>query len=233
VHSHGDHVHDHDHESGSSTVKIDANLFEKNEAYAKRNREFFDQHRLLTLNLISSPGSGKTTLLEALARRLGDTLAVIVGDEQTHRDAERIIRAGSRAFQIETKGACHLDAHAVAHALASLDMEGVRFLVIENVGNLICPASYNLGEHLKTALLSTPEGDDKILKYPSIFSRIGLLLITKIDLLEYLDFNPDKAFNECKSLNRHFDLFKIAAPTDFGMESLINYLEQHWSDLYS
>jgi len=219
------HHNDHDH-GHSNTVAIQASVMQRNDFFAEENRTFFQKNGLFAVNIISSPGSGKTTLVEAMAKTFGDMMAVIVGDLQTRRDAERIIRAGCRAFQIETGGACHLDAHSVAHALHHLDLAGVRLLVIENVGNLVCPAAYDLGEHLKIALLSTPEGDDKVLKYPSLFTRISALLITKSDLLQYLSFDPQKAIHECKSLNRHVDSFIVSAATGDGMGGFYEYLRR-------
>lgn len=231
-----DHAHEHEHEHAhhhthEKTVAIQTSVMQKNDTFAEENRRMFVEKGLFVVNIISSPGSGKTTLLEAMAKKFGDTMAVIVGDLQTRRDAERIIRAGCRAFQIETGGACHLDAHSVAHALDHLDLDGVKLLVIENVGNLVCPATYDLGEHIKIALLSTPEGDDKVLKYPSLFTRITALLITKCDLLQYLSFDPRKAINECKSLNRNVDSFVVSAASGEGMELFYEYLRKKMQEL--
>jgi len=231
-HDHGHvhtHSHSHDHNgTGHNHSKIDLNLdvMSKNNHFAEANRKKFSELGLYVLNIISSPGSGKTTLLEALARRLGQKMAVIEGDIQTRRDAERVIRAGSRAIQIETQGACHLDAHSIGHALEKIDLTQVKLLVIENVGNLVCPSTYDLGEHEKIALLTPPEGDDKILKYPALFSRITALLINKIDVLEYFDFSVENAVNECKSLNNKFETFQVSAKTGTGIDEFIAYLEK-------
>lgn len=213
-----DHHHDH--------VIVDINLsaLQKNDEFAADNMTFFKDHNILAINLISSPGSGKTTLLEQMAKRLGRKMAVVVGDIQTRRDADRIIGSGSSAYQIETGGACHLDAHSVGHALEHLDFKGVEICVIENVGNLVCPAAYDLGESIKIAILSTPEGDDKVLKYPAIFSRISVLLINKMDLAPHLDFDINKVTRECKSLNSRCDIFQIAAKTGHGIDDFCNYL---------
>ncbi len=221
------HSHSHPHQythSYNTKIKIAADVMAKNDTHAEQNRALFTESNLFVLNIISSPGSGKTTLIQALANEFRDAMAVIVGDCQTHRDAERIIGSGSRAYQIETEGACHLDAHSIAHALEQLDLVDVKLLVIENVGNLVCPATYDLGENLKIAILSTPEGDDKILKYPSIFSRISTLLINKIDLLPHLEFNTDKVVNECKSLNKKFDVFSVSATSGEGLDGFFDYL---------
>lgn len=216
--------HTHSHET--TTLTLGQDVFALNNAYAEKNRAIISSHGVFAINLISSPGSGKTALLEALARHYGPSMAVIEGDIQTSRDAERVIRSGSRAHQIETNGACHLDAHAVLHGLDHLDLAGCRLLVIENVGNLVCPAAYDLGEHEKMAILSLPEGDDKIFKYPALFSRIQALIINKIDLAPYLDFNVDTAVKECRSLNRAFETFVLSAKTGEGLQRLIDYIDQ-------
>jgi len=203
-------------------VKIDLNqpVLLVNQDHAQKNREVFAKHGVRVINLISSPGSGKTTLLQALAKRLGSRMAVIVGDLQTDRDAVRIREAGCQAVQIETQGACHLDAASVGEHVSKLDLSQVDLLVIENVGNLVCPASYDLGEHEKVALLSTPEGDDKVLKYPSIFCRVSTLVITKTDLLPYLDFDLFRAEEECRSLNPEVVCLRVSVKAGTGLDAL-------------
>ncbi len=191
-----------------------------NDDEAARNRALFDARGVRVVNLISSPGSGKTTLLQALARRMGPRLAVIVGDPETDRDAVRIREAGCRAVQIETRGACHLDARSVYESARGLDLSGAELLVIENVGNLVCPAAYDLGEHQKVALLSTPEGDDKVLKYPALFFRISTLVVTKTDLLPHLDFDCGRVEEECRSLNPDVVCLRASARTGEGMDAL-------------
>ena len=168
---------------------------------------------------------GKTTLLQQMAARLGKSMAVVVGDIQTRRDADRILGSGSGAFQIETGGACHLDAHSVGHALQEMEFGGVDVCVIENVGNLVCPAAYDLGEAFKVAILSAPEGDDKVLKYPSIFSRASIVLINKMDIAGFLDFDVEKVKKECKSLNDQCNIFLIAAKTGQGVEDFCQFLK--------
>jgi len=202
-------------------VAIGAKALSKNDRIAAENRERLRAVGLYVVNFISSPGAGKTTLLERMAEHLRDDLIVIEGDLQTRRDAERVERAGARAHQIETGGACHLDAAAVRTALDALAIEicTARVLVIENVGNLVCPSSYDLGEHMKAALLSLPEGDDKVLKYPSIFKRVGALVITKTDLAPHLDFDAERAIRECESLNDSFETFRISARTGEGVSA--------------
>jgi len=205
--------------------KIDLQIpvLQANQDFAQANRSLFLQHKIHVINLISSPGSGKTTLLQALASRLGEQMAVIVGDLQTDRDAVRIRDAGCQAIQIETQGACHLDAKSVGEKIPSLDLSKTKLLVIENVGNLVCPASYDLGEHEKIALLSVTEGDDKVLKYPSIFSRISTLVITKIDLQPYVDFDVARAEQECKSLSPQVKCIEISAKSGLGMDKLFSH----------
>ncbi len=214
--------HHHHHDHGS--VEINLSALEKNDSFAADNRAFFKDRKVFAINLISSPGSGKTTLLEQMAKRLGKKMTVVVGDIQTRRDAERIIGAGSSAYQIETGGACHLDAHSVGHALKHVDFIGVEICVIENVGNLVCPAAYDLGESMKIAILSAPEGDDKVLKYPEIFSRASVLLINKMDIATHLDFDVKKVSRECKSLNAECDIFTIAAKTGQGIDEFCEFL---------
>jgi len=203
-------------------VKLDLNrpVLQINQDHAQKNRELFAKLGVRVINLISSPGSGKTTLLQALARRLGPRMAVIVGDLQTDRDAVRIREAGCQAVQIQTQGACHLDARSVGEQIGQLALSQVELLVIENVGNLVCPAGYDLGEHEKVALLSTPEGDDKVLKYPSIFCRVSTLVVTKTDLLPYLDFDPVRAEEECRSLNPEVVCLRVSVKEGTGLEAL-------------
>ena len=181
---------------GRAAVEVLASLLGENDHQAAHNRAHFDSHGVLAVNLMSSPGAGKTSLLEATIEALGDSLriAVIEGDLETENDAERIRAKGVDAIQIATGSACHLDAHMVHDALHRLDLSGVDVLFIENVGNLVCPASFDLGQHRNVTLLSVPEGDDKPAKYPVMFRAADLVLLTKADLLAYLDdFDPTRA----------------------------------------
>jgi len=215
------------------TVAIGASVTKKNDEIAADIRRFFREHKILAVNLISSPGSGKTSLLEKMAGILGSRMAAIEGDVQTRRDAERLEQAGCRVHQIETGGACHLNARSVASAIDELGLHQTpcRILVIENVGNLVCPSGTDLGEHMKAAMLSLPEGDDKVLKYPAIFSRIGVLLINKIDLIPFMDFDVDRAVRECAGLNADFETFRISAKTGQGVDAFCSYLEEKASGL--
>lgn len=218
-------------ETTEQKVDITTSVMSKNDRFAADNRELLGGKGIYTLNLISSPGAGKTTVLESMARFFGPRMAVIEGDIQTRRDAERIEKAGCQAWQIETGGACHLDAHAVNHALGhmNLDPEELELLAIENVGNLICPSGYDLGEDMRIGLLSVPEGDDKILKYPSLFSSINVLLINKMDLISHLDFDVNRAIEECRSLNPDVLVFTVSAKTGEGMEEFCEFVESNFS----
>jgi hydrogenase nickel incorporation protein HypB len=181
---------------GRAAVEVLTNLLNENDHQALHNREHFDRHEVLALNLMSSPGAGKTSLLEATIEALQGELriAVIEGDLETENDAERIRAKGVPAIQIATGSACHLDAHMVHDALHQLDLDGIDLLFIENVGNLVCPASFDLGQHRNVTLLSVPEGDDKPAKYPVMFRAADLVLLTKADLLPVLeDFDPARA----------------------------------------
>jgi len=213
-------------------MRIKSPVMTKNDDIAAENRRAFGLNGILAFNIISSPGAGKTTLLEALAAEFGPEMAVIEGDVKTRRDADRIIRAGCRAVQIETGGSCHLDAAAVKEAFSSLDKKKpFRYLAIENVGNLICPSAYDLGEHIRVGMLSLPEGDDKVLKYPSLFSRIDVLLLTKTDLLPHMEFDMDRVENECRSLNSGVRTFRVSARTGEGMADLCGFLKSRWESL--
>jgi hydrogenase nickel incorporation protein HypB len=181
---------------GRAAVEVLRSLLGENDHQAAHNRYHFDSYRVLAVNLMSSPGAGKTSLLEATIEAIGKDLriAVIEGDLETENDAERIRAKGVAAIQIATGSACHLDAHMVHDALHRLDLTGIDILFIENVGNLVCPASFDLGQHRNVTLLSVPEGDDKPAKYPVMFRAADLVLLTKTDLLAYLDdFDPDRA----------------------------------------
>jgi hydrogenase nickel incorporation protein HypB len=207
-------------------IPILSPVMARNNEFAAGNRRRFADAGVFAVNLISSPGAGKTSLLEAMAGHFGKDMAVIEGDVRTRRDAERVERAGCTAWQIETEGACHLDAEVVGDALDGLGLEsgGWEILAIENVGNLICPSGYDLGENMKIALLSLPEGDDKVLKYPAVFSRISALVISKIDLRPHLDFDVERAERECRSLNPDVRVFRLSALTGDGVDDFCGFL---------
>jgi hydrogenase nickel incorporation protein HypB len=208
-------------------VPVVRNILEVNERLAATNRRRFDDAGILALNLMSSPGAGKTSLLErtieALSGRYG--LAVIEGDIQSSCDAERIHGKGAQAVQINTDGACHLDGNMIQTALDALALDGVDLLVVENVGNLVCPAEFNLGEHHKVMILSVAEGDDKPLKYPLMFRQSAVLLINKIDLLPYVDCDVAKIRERARQLNPDQEVFEVSCRTGEGLEAWFAWLE--------
>ncbi|MEW6262363.1 MAG: hydrogenase nickel incorporation protein HypB [Thermodesulfobacteriota bacterium] len=209
-------------------LTVGRNILEANERLAAENRELFEKNHVLVMNLMSSPGAGKTSLLEKTIDRLKDRvrLGVIEGDVQSTRDAERIAQRGVRAVQIQTDGACHLDADMVRQAAAAFDLADLDLLVVENVGNLVCPAEFNLGEEFKAMILSVAEGDDKPLKYPLMFRLSQVLVINKIDLLPYLDCSVDKIRAEAKLLNPDQTVFEVSCRTGQGLDQWCAWLEE-------
>ena len=209
-------------------VQIEQDILGKNDQYANRNRQWFAQRNILALNLVSSPGSGKTTLLtETLTRLHGQMpLAVIEGDQQTSHDAERIRATGVPALQINTGKGCHLDAHMVGHALDTMPIEQNSVVFIENVGNLVCPAAFDLGEAHKVVILSVTEGEDKPLKYPDMFHAADVMILNKIDLLPYLRFDVA----QCEAYARHvkpdIEILHVSATSGEGMETWLAWLQQ-------
>lgn len=223
-----DHAHHHEHDHGAETrmVQIERDILAKNDGYAAHNRAFFNTHGILALNLVSSPGSGKTTLLTHTIAALKDNLhvAVIEGDQQTSNDAERIRASGAPAIQINTGKGCHLDAHMVGHAVEHLTPDDGAVLFIENVGNLVCPAAFDLGEAHKVVILSVTEGDDKPLKYPDMFAAASLMLINKSDLLPYVDFDVEKSISYAQRVNPGIKALTVSAKTGEGMEAWHQWL---------
>jgi len=216
-------------ESGAESVTVLKNLLDANDHQAAHNREHFDRHQVLAINLMSSPGAGKTTLLEATIDRLGGELriGVVEGDLETENDANRIRARGVPAVQISTGSACHLDAHMVHDALHQMDLDALDIVFIENVGNLVCPASFDLGQHLNVTLLSSPEGDDKPAKYPVMFRAADLLLLTKSDLIEVLgDFEPDRAVRHLRELANPAAAFTLSGRSGAGMDNWLDWLQQ-------
>ncbi len=212
---------------GREAVSVLRNLLHANDHTAAHNRQHFDNHGVLAINLMSSPGAGKTALLEATINSLKDELsiAVIEGDLETENDAERIRRHGVPAIQITTGSACHLDAHMVHDALHSLDLDALDIVFIENVGNLVCPASFDLGQHMNVTLLSVPEGDDKPAKYPVMFRTADLVILSKCDLLPVLDdFSPVKARRYLRELANPASVFELSAKTGAGMQQWLHWL---------
>jgi hydrogenase nickel incorporation protein HypB len=214
-------------ESGKEAVSVLQGLLSENDRTAAHNREHFDRHGVLALNLMSSPGSGKTRLLEETISALADEMriAVIEGDLETENDARRIREKGVEAVQITTGTACHLDAHMVHKALHQLDLDNVDILFIENVGNLVCPASFDLGQHRNITLLSVTEGDDKPAKYPVMFRASDLMLVSKSDLLAVLDdFLPEKAERHLRELASTAPVFTLSARNGEGMDAWLGWL---------
>ena len=238
VSGHGEHDHDHAphhhaHEPGAEerqTLELRHAILEKNDRLAERNRGFFQARGVLVLNVLSSPGSGKTTLIGETIRRLGQRLktAVIVGDLATDNDARRLRESGAPVVQINTGTVCHLEANMVARAVKQLDLTGLDLLIIENVGNLVCPASYDLGEDLRVVLLSVTDGEDKPLKYPPIFHSAGAVIVSKLDLDRACDFNRAEMTANIRHIAHHARVFEISAKTGTGLDEWCDYLvEQH------
>jgi hydrogenase nickel incorporation protein HypB len=223
-HTHDHHTHDHDHHTHdhahvhTETVSLEQKVLAKNDLVAAENRRRLAEHDILAFNLTSSPGAGKTTLLERTIRDLGRDrpIAVIEGDQETLLDADRIRRAGARAVQVNTGAGCHLDAEMVRRALEALDPDRGTLLFIENVGNLVCPAMFDLGEHSKVLVISVTEGADKPLKYPHMFAAAGVVIVNKIDLLPYVDFDVDVCSGHARSVNPDLDILALSATTGDG-----------------
>ncbi|MBN1787271.1 MAG: hydrogenase nickel incorporation protein HypB [Sedimentisphaerales bacterium] len=207
-------------------LKINKKILAKNEDCAAANRKFLKDKNILCINMISSPGSGKTTTLEKTINMLKGkvNIAVIEGDLQTQLDAERIRATGAQAIQIETKGACHLSAAQVTNAIHTLNIDQIDIIIIENVGNLVCPSDFDLGEEKRVVLVSVPEGDEKCAKYPKAFAKADVLLINKIDLLEHLDFDVNRIKKDALKLKKDLKIFEISAKTGDGFEDWLNWL---------
>jgi len=243
AHTHGgdhdhDHAHSHDYGAGLAgvhvpgmsqdrIVQIERDILGKNNSYANANRSAFAQKGVLALNFVSSPGSGKTSLLVRTITDLKDKfpIAVIEGDQQTSNDAERIRATGAKALQVNTGKGCHLDAHMVGHALESLDVSDNSLLFIENVGNLVCPAAFDLGEAHKVVLLSTTEGEDKPAKYPDMFAAADLMILNKSDLLPHLDFDVGACLAHALRVNPRLQTLVVSARTGEGLASFYAWIE--------
>ncbi|VAX35257.1 [NiFe] hydrogenase nickel incorporation-associated protein HypB [hydrothermal vent metagenome] len=207
-------------------VNVVQNVLKANDIVANENREVFKESRTLAINLISSPGSGKTTLLEkTIPALMPEKSIVIVGDLQTTRDADRLLDKAYQVTQINTGLSCHLYANQISQSLGELNFKEAGFLFIENVGNLVCPGEFDLGENVKVALLSVPEGDDKIAKYPTIFRVADIVLLTKVDLLDALDFNLDRVKEDLAKLNVNVPLVEFSSKTGQGIEQWLSWLK--------
>ena len=208
-------------------LRVERDILSKNDAHARENARAFAERGVFAVNFVSSPGSGKTTLLVETIKRLKDRLpvAVIEGDQQTSRDAERIREAGAPAVQINTGKGCHLDADMVGHAFDSLDPPEGAALFIENVGNLVCPAAFDLGETKRVVVLSVTEGEDKPLKYPDIFASADLMLINKADLLPYVDFDVAACLAHARRVNPRLQAMTVSARSGAGLDGFLDWIE--------
>jgi len=209
-----------------SVLTIERKILEKNDDIARRNRELFAANNLFVFNLVSSPGSGKTSLLEQTLKHLNGSvrIAVVEGDVQTDFDAQRIAKYNIPVVQIVTNGGCHLEAKLVHDALANFDLKNVDLLVIENVGNLVCPANYDLGEAMKVVVVSTTEGDDKPLKYPGMFHNASVLIINKIDLIPYVNSDPEIIKKNALQINPALKIFETSCATNKGIPEWCEWL---------
>ncbi|SFP20019.1 hydrogenase nickel incorporation protein HypB [Hydrogenimonas thermophila] len=239
-----DHHHHHDHHDHSSahqaahetlhhnpqlndakTIEVISKILDKNDHEAAHNRSHFDKHGILAINLMSSPGSGKTTLLEHLADVAPFKFGVIEGDLETNRDADRIKAKGIPAHQIQTGSACHLDAFMVHKGLHEMPLDELDVCFVENVGNLVCPASYDVGTHLNVVLVSVPEGEDKIEKYPVMFRQADLVLITKIDLLPHFDFSVERAKQAARKIKPGVDVLEVSTKDKDSVKRVADWIK--------
>jgi hydrogenase nickel incorporation protein HypB len=224
-HSH-DHNHDHDHSHTKKVVDVETDILYENNLLAQRNRGYFEAKNILALNLVSSPGSGKTSLLERTLTDLKgqESFYVVEGDQQTTNDADRIHATGTKVVQINTGKGCHLDAHMVMHAVQGMKPVENSIMFIENVGNLVCPAMFDLGEKERVVIMSVTEGEDKPLKYPDMFHSSTICIINKIDLLPYVPFNLEKAKENALKVNHKLEIIEVSCTTGQGLEDWYTWL---------
>jgi hydrogenase nickel incorporation protein HypB len=220
-----DNVHSNPQLNDKKTVDVIKKILDKNDHEAAHNRAHFDKNNVLAINLMSSPGSGKTTLLEKIADISGFKYGVIEGDLETSRDADRLKAKGIPAYQIQTGSACHLDAFMVHKGLHDMPLEDMDVCFVENVGNLVCPASYDVGTHLNIVLVSVPEGNDKIAKYPVMFRSADLVLITKTDLLPHFDYDIENEKKEARKLKPNVDILEVNIHDEESLKRVINWIE--------
>ncbi|OPA78161.1 hydrogenase nickel incorporation protein HypB [Campylobacter pinnipediorum] len=239
VHSHT-HTHDNEHELGEGdhnhthqnptlndvkTINVISKILSENDKEALKNREWFDKLGILAINLMSSPGSGKTTLLEATIKNSDLKIGVVEGDLETNNDANRILKAGGKAHQISTGQTCHLDAFMVHEGLHNIPMDDLDVVFVENVGNLVCPASYDVGTHLNVVLLSVTEGDDKVAKYPVMFRTADVVIVSKMDLIQHFDFEVERVKTEARKLNPKVDIIEVDSKSGNGIQRWIDYIK--------
>jgi len=222
----GHHHHDHDHDHEGQVVDVRQSLLTQNQRLAERNRGFFAGRGVRSINIMSSPGSGKTALIERTLQspEMANRIAVLVGDLATDNDAQRIGVAGVPVTQITTGTACHLDAHMVHHALEKISLNGRDLLLIENVGNLVCPASFDLGEQHRVVLLAVTEGEDKPLKYPIIFQSADVVVVNKIDLAEAVGYQRDRAMENIRKVAPRATILEVSAQTGAGVDAWLKWL---------
>ncbi|WP_066409016.1 hydrogenase nickel incorporation protein HypB [Aliarcobacter skirrowii] len=239
-HNHHEHEHHHSNENHHShtnenihhnpqlndakTISVIQKILDKNDHEARHNRAHFDNHKVLGINLMSSPGSGKTTFLENLVDIADFKFAVVEGDLETSRDANRLKAKGIDAVQIQTGSACHLDAFMVHKGLHNLSLENIDVCFVENVGNLVCPASYDVGTHLNIVLVSVPEGEDKIAKYPVMFRSADLILFTKTDLLPYFEYDIEKEKTEARKLKPNVDILEVSIKDKQSLQNVVDWI---------
>ena len=237
-HAHHHHTHDHEHpqdhshshshdHSYSTEISVEQNILQKNNLLAERNRGFFEAKNIKVLNLVSSPGSGKTSLLERTVKEIKTDMNVFIieGDQQTMNDANRIKAAGAPVIQVNTGNGCHLDADMINRAVKSLEVTQNSTLFIENVGNLVCPSLFDLGETRRVVIISVTEGDDKPVKYPNMFHSSDLCIINKTDLLPYVDFDINKAREYALQVNHHLSFIELSVKTGEGMNQWYEWLK--------
>jgi len=239
VHSHGDEAHDHEHDHShdphhhthGTEITVERDILNRNNLIAERNRGYFDAKNILALNLVSSPGSGKTSLIEKTIKDLGKEVKffIIEGDQQTMNDALRIEAVGAPVVQVNTGEGCHLDSDMINRAVKKLEVEDNSCLIIENVGNLICPALFDLGESKRVVIMSVTEGEDKPLKYPTMFQSSDLCIINKTDLLPYVDFDMKNAREYALRVNHHLQILELSVKTGEGLGNWYRWLKNQKS----
>lgn len=223
-----DHSHGHSHDGEKKVIDLEQDILHENNLLAQRNRGYFEGRNIFAINMVSSPGSGKTSLLEKTLTDLKNELkfAVIEGDQQTNNDADRIHATGTKVTQINTGKGCHLDAHMVLHALQGMKPPADSILFIENVGNLVCPAMFDLGENERVVVISVTEGEDKPIKYPDMFHTSGICVINKIDLLPYVPFDLEKCKEYALKVNPNLKFFEVSCTSGEGLTEWYNWLKE-------
>ncbi|MDD2653182.1 MAG: hydrogenase nickel incorporation protein HypB [Sulfurimonas sp.] len=218
-------INDNHEINDKKTIEVITKILDKNDTQAMHNREHFDEHKVLAINIMSSPGSGKTSLLEKFGELAKFKFCVIEGDLETTRDSDRLRAKNIPSIQIQTLSTCHLDAFMIHKALHDIPLEGMDVCFVENVGNLVCPASYDVGTHLNIVLVSVAEGDDKIAKYPVMFRKADLILITKTDLLPYIEFDIEAEKKEARKLRPNVDILEVSIKDDSSIKKVLNWIE--------